>query len=116
MLLDEWGRAEIIGQFFDLNRFPAIRTDLPAIRALTDPARPVLALVGRLENDKGHRVAIAAIRNCEKYSVSHHDLVGSVGIWTDEAVKGQSLGDKATGGVLMQRRSSRGPDAMSGRW
>ena len=58
----EWGRAEIIYQFFDLNRFLAGRTDLPEIRALTDPARPLLGIVGRLEREKGHRVAIAAMR------------------------------------------------------
>ncbi|MFZ1746724.1 MAG: glycosyltransferase family 4 protein [Nitrospirales bacterium] len=58
----EWGRAEIIDQFFDLNRFLAGRTNLPEIRALTDPAYPVLGIVGRLEYEKGHRVAIAAMR------------------------------------------------------
>lgn len=58
----EWGRAEIINSFFDLNRFLAGRTELPEIRALKNPARPVLAVVGRLEYDKGHRVAIAAMR------------------------------------------------------
>ena len=58
----EWGRAEIIDQFFDLNRFLAGRTNLPEIRALTDPAHPVLGIVGRLEYEKGHRVAIAAMR------------------------------------------------------
>lgn len=58
----EWGRAEIINNFFDLNRFLAGRTDLPEIRALADPARPLLGIVGRLEYEKGHRVAIAAMR------------------------------------------------------
>ncbi len=58
----EWGRAEIIDQFFDLNRFLAGRTNLPEIRALTDPAYPVLGIVGRLEYEKGHKVAIAAMR------------------------------------------------------
>ncbi len=59
---DEWDRAEIIDGFFDLNRFLAGRSDLPEIRALTNPARPVLGIVARLEYDKGHRVAIAAMR------------------------------------------------------
>jgi glycosyltransferase involved in cell wall biosynthesis len=58
----EWDRAEIIDGFFDLHRFLAGRTDLPEIRALTDPARPVLGIVARLEYDKGHRIAIAAMR------------------------------------------------------
>lgn len=58
----EWGRAEIINGFFHLNRFLAGRTDLPEIRALTDPARPLLGIVGRLEYEKGHWVAIAAMR------------------------------------------------------
>ncbi len=58
----EWSRAEIINNFFDLNRFLAGRTNLPEIRALTNPARPVLGIVGRLEYEKGHRVAIAAMR------------------------------------------------------
>ena len=62
LLPDEWGRAEIIGAFFDLNRFLAGRTELPEIRALKNPARPRLAIVGRLEYEKGHRVAIAAMR------------------------------------------------------
>jgi glycosyltransferase involved in cell wall biosynthesis len=59
----EWDRAEIIDGFFDLHRFLAGRTDLPEIRALTDPAHPVLGIVARLEYDKGHRVAITAMRN-----------------------------------------------------
>ncbi|WP_447964243.1 glycosyltransferase family 4 protein [Nitrospira sp. Ecomares 2.1] len=59
---DERDRAEIIHSFFDLPRFLSGRADLPAIRALTDPVRPVLGLVGRLEYEKGHRVAIAAMR------------------------------------------------------
>jgi len=58
----EWGRAEIIHQSFDLNRFLAGRADLPEIRALTDPACPLLGIVGRLEYEKGHRVAITAMR------------------------------------------------------
>ncbi|MDR4460418.1 MAG: glycosyltransferase family 4 protein [Nitrospirales bacterium] len=58
----EWDRAEIIDQFFDLKRFLVGRTDLPEIRALTNPAHPVLGIVGRLEYEKGHRVAIAAMR------------------------------------------------------
>ncbi|MET0515604.1 MAG: glycosyltransferase family 4 protein [Nitrospiraceae bacterium] len=58
----EWGRAEIIGSFFDLNRFLAGRNALPEIRALKNPARPLLGIVGRLEYEKGHRVAIAAMR------------------------------------------------------
>ncbi|WNM61099.1 glycosyltransferase [Candidatus Nitrospira neomarina] len=58
----EWDRAEIIDGFFDLHRFLAGRTDLPEIRALTDPAHPVLGIVARLEYDKGHRVAITAMR------------------------------------------------------
>ncbi len=59
---DEWSRAEIIYQFFDLYRFLGGRTDLPEIRAFTNPARPVLGIVGRLEHEKGHRVAITAMR------------------------------------------------------
>ncbi|GKS60230.1 glycosyl transferase family 1 [Nitrospira sp.] len=58
----EWDRAEIIYQFFDLDRFLAGRTDLPALRGLRNPARPRLGIVGRLEYEKGHRVAIAAMR------------------------------------------------------
>ncbi len=58
----EWSRAEVIPPFFDLNRFLAGRTDLPEIRALTDPARPLLGLVGRLEYNKGLTIAIAAMR------------------------------------------------------
>ena len=58
----EWDRAEIIDGFFDLNRFLAGRTDLPEIQALTDPSHPVLGIVARLEHDKGHKVAIAAMR------------------------------------------------------
>lgn len=58
----EWGRAEIISNFFDLNRFLGGRTELPKIRALKNPARPLLGIVGRLEYEKGHRVAIAAMR------------------------------------------------------
>jgi len=62
LLPHEWERAEIIGGFFDLGRFLAGRTDLPEIRALKNPARPVLGVVGRLEYEKGHRIAIAAMR------------------------------------------------------
>jgi len=58
----EWSRVEIIGGFFDLDRFLAGRTELPEIRALKNPARPLLGIVGRLEYEKGHRVAIAAMR------------------------------------------------------
>ncbi len=58
----EWDRAEIIDGFFDLHRFLAGRPNLPEIRALTNPAHPVLGIVARLEYDKGHRVAIAAMR------------------------------------------------------
>ncbi|MEM9568818.1 MAG: glycosyltransferase family 4 protein [Cyanobacteria bacterium P01_E01_bin.34] len=58
----EWSRAEIIPPFFDLNRFLAGRTDLPEIRALTDSACPLIGLVGRLEYNKGHTIAIAAMR------------------------------------------------------
>lgn len=55
-------RAVIIPQFFDLDRFVNGRTDLPATDALSDPARPVLGFVGRLEREKGIPVAIAAMR------------------------------------------------------
>ncbi|HNP61524.1 MAG TPA: glycosyltransferase [Nitrospirales bacterium] len=58
----EWSRAEIIYQFFDLNRFLGGRPHLPEVRAFTDPARPVLGIVGRLEHEKGHQVAITAMR------------------------------------------------------
>ncbi|BCA55520.1 glycosyl transferase family 1 [Nitrospira sp. KM1] len=62
LLPREWDRAEVIGGFFDLNRFLAGRTELPEIRALRNPVRPVLAVIGRLEYEKGHCVAIAAMR------------------------------------------------------
>ncbi len=63
LLPHEWQRAEIIGGFFDLGRFLAGRADLPEIRALKDYSHPVLGVVGRLEFEKGHRVAIAAMRH-----------------------------------------------------
>ena len=62
LLPHEWERAEIIGGFFDLGRFLAGRTDVPEIHALKNPARPVLGIVGRLEYEKGHSIAIAAMR------------------------------------------------------
>lgn len=62
LLASERDRAEIIHQFFDLPRFLAGRTHLPALRALRNPDRPVLGIVGRLEYEKGHCVAIAAMR------------------------------------------------------
>jgi glycosyltransferase involved in cell wall biosynthesis len=62
LLPHEWGRAEIISDFFDAKRFLAGRTELPAIQALQNPVRPILGVVGRLEYEKGHRVAIAAMR------------------------------------------------------
>jgi glycosyltransferase involved in cell wall biosynthesis len=58
----EWSRAEIINDFFDPDRFLAGRTEFPEIHALKNPARPLLGIVGRLEYEKGHRVAIAAMR------------------------------------------------------
>jgi len=62
LLPHEWGRVEIISDFFDSKRFLAGRTELPEIRALKNADRPLLAIVGRLEYEKGHRVAIAAMR------------------------------------------------------
>ncbi|MCG8546005.1 MAG: glycosyltransferase family 4 protein [Alphaproteobacteria bacterium] len=58
----EWGRVVMIPQAFDLKRFLAGRTELPAIRRQADPDRPVLGIVGRLEEEKGHAVAIEAMR------------------------------------------------------
>lgn len=55
-------RTVIIPQFFDLDRFVDRRTDLPATCALSDPARPILGFVGRLEPEKGIPIAIAAMR------------------------------------------------------
>ncbi len=57
-----WDRSVIIPQFFDLDRFVDGRIDLPVIDALSDPARPILGFVGRLEPEKGISIAIAAMR------------------------------------------------------
>lgn len=57
-----WDRSVIIPQFFDLDRFVGGRSDLPAIEALTDPSRPILGFVGRLEQEKGISIAIEAMR------------------------------------------------------
>ena len=59
---DQWDRVVMIPQAFDLERFLAGRTELPAIRNEIDRARPVLGMVGRLEEEKGHAVAIKAMR------------------------------------------------------
>lgn len=58
----EWDRVVMIPPAFDLERFLAGRTELPAIRREIDPDRPVLGIVGRLEEEKGHAVAIEAMR------------------------------------------------------
>lgn len=55
-------RAVMMPQLFDLDRFIDGRTDLPAIDVLSDPARPILGFVGRLEPEKGISIAIAAMR------------------------------------------------------
>ncbi len=55
-------RSVIIPQFFDIDRFVGGRADLPAIDAFSDPARPILGFVGRLEPEKGISIAIAAMR------------------------------------------------------
>jgi glycosyltransferase involved in cell wall biosynthesis len=60
--LYERERAEIIYQPFDFTRFLAGRTSMPEIRALSDPARPLIGIVGRLAREKGHVVAISAMR------------------------------------------------------
>ncbi len=55
-------RSVIIPQFFDLDRFVDGRADFPAIDAFSDPTRPTLGFVGRLEPEKGISIAIAAMR------------------------------------------------------
>ncbi|MDJ0947675.1 MAG: glycosyltransferase [Alphaproteobacteria bacterium] len=46
---------------FELKRFLAGRAELPESRRLTDPSRPIIGVIGRLDRQKGQTYAIAAM-------------------------------------------------------